>query len=91
MPRFLSRLGVPQAFVLLAATHQSVVHVFTSNSKVAVAFEAAHPQAKVFANTNPLRAATFHNLVRPGDPKVRILPIAELTAAGNVARVDASN
>ena len=71
--------------VLLAALHQSVVHVFTANSKAAVSFAAAHPQAAVFANTNPHRAAMFHNLVRPEDPPVRIGSMAELKSLGSAA------
>ncbi len=71
--------------VLLAALHQSVVHVFTANSKAAVAFAAARPQAAVFANTNPHRAAMFHNLVRPEDPPVQIGSMAELSALGSAA------
>lgn len=71
--------------VLLAALHQSVVHVFTANSKAAVSFAAANPQAAVFANTNPHRAAMFHNLVRPEDPPVQIGSMAELKSLGSAA------
>lgn len=77
------RLGALLALVilpsiLLAALHQSTVHVFTANSKAAVQFAAANPQARIFASTNPYRAAVFHNLVHPASRPARIGSMSEL-------------
>lgn len=58
--------------VLLSLLHQTTVQVFTANSKAAVRFAAAHPNARVFANSNPYRAAVFQNLVHPSEVPVRI-------------------
>ncbi len=66
--------------IMLAALHQATVHVFTANSKAAVKFAAANPQAKVLANTNPYRAATFDNLVRPSARPAHIGSMDELAA-----------
>ena len=66
--------------LLLTAMQQSLIHVFTANSKAAVDFARAHADAEIFGNTNAVRAAQFARLVQPHATLVEIHPLADLLA-----------
>ena len=67
--------------VLLTLLQQASVRVFTANSRAAVEFARARPDAAVYATTNAFRAAAFGNLVEPARIPVRIGSMDELAAA----------
>ena len=67
--------------ILLSGMQQSLVRVFTANSKATLEFARSHADSRVFVNTNAARAVTFENLVNPTMPVTNVQSIGDLKAA----------
>ena len=81
--------------LLLTAMQQSLIHVFTANSKAAVEFARQHPDAEVYGNTNAVRASHFSRLLQPHAAAGEVRPVGEVLAAaheppGNAAATPAA-
>lgn len=63
--------------VALATLEQISIQKFTANSRAVVEFARANPDALIHGSTNAVRAANFHNLVHPHQPKVAVLSIGQ--------------
>jgi 4-amino-4-deoxy-L-arabinose transferase-like glycosyltransferase len=74
-------VAITAVSLLLTLLQQASVRVFTANSRAAVDFARARPDAALYATANAARAATFTNLVEPGRTPVRIGSMEDLAAA----------
>ena len=83
VPFLILLLLVAGPALLLTAMQQSLIHVFTANSKATVEFARAHADAEVYGNTNAVRAAHFARLVQPQAALAEIRPIADLLAGAD--------
>lgn len=86
VPFLILLLLVAGPALLLTAMQQSLIHVFTANSKATVEFARAHADAEVYGNTNAVRAAQFARLVQPHAALAEIRPIADLLAGADDGR-----